>query len=220
MEANMPKLFFKKQRQVEALIYDYLDLLETSKKHFAEAINTCLEAGVCDNFDFRTRLTHKFESKADDVREKIKELMYGKALLPESRGDIMGLLEAMDKVPRVFELVLHMIKTQKLIIPDFIASDIKELLEVSFENCELMLKQVRTLFERAKGIRSLVSTIDFNESRCDHIERGIITKIFDSDLDPFQKLQLKEMVLSLGEISDETDRISKRVNIISMKRLV
>ena len=216
----MAKLFFKKQRQVEALIYEYLEYLETSRKHFAEAINTCLETGVCDDFDFQIRLTHKFESKADDVREKIKELMYSKALLPESRGDIMGLLEAMDKIPRLFELVLHMIKTQKLIIPDFIASDIKELLEVSFENCELMIKQVKTLFERANGIRSLVSTIDLNESRCDHIERGIITKIFDSDLDPFQKLQLKEMVVNMGEISDQTDRISKRVNIISMKRRV
>jgi len=69
----MPRFFFKKQHQVEALIYEYLEHLETSKKHFAEAINTCLETGVCDNFDFRTRLTHKFESKADDVREKIKE---------------------------------------------------------------------------------------------------------------------------------------------------
>ena len=219
-EANMPKFFFKKQHQVEALIYEYLEYLETSRKHFSEAINTCLETGVCDDFDFRIRLTHKFESKADDVREKIKELMYGKALLPESRGDIMGLLEAMDKVPRLFELVLHMIKTQNLIIPDLIASDIKELLEVSFENCELMIKQVKTLFERAKGIRPLVATIDFNESRCDHIERDIITKLFDSDLDPFQKLQLKEMVVNMGEISDQTDRISKRVNIISMKRRV
>jgi predicted phosphate transport protein (TIGR00153 family) len=216
----MPRLFFKKQHQVEALIYDYLEYLQTSKKHFSEAINTCLETGVCSDFDFQIRLTHKFESKADDVREKIKELMYGKALLPESRGDIMGLLEDMDKVPRLFELVLHMIKTQKLVIPDFISPHIQELLEISFENCELMIKQVKTLFERAKGIRSLVSTIDFNESRCDHIERGIITKIFDSDLDPFQKLQLKEMVVNMGEISDQTDRISKRVNIISMKRRV
>ena len=97
---------------------------------------------------------------------------------------------------------------------------IRDLLEVSFESCELMIKQVKTLFKRARGIRSLVSTIDLNESRCDHIERGIITKIFDSDLDPFQKLQLKEMVVNMGEISDQTDRISKRINIISMKRRV
>ncbi|MBC8419932.1 MAG: DUF47 family protein [Proteobacteria bacterium] len=216
----MPELFFKKERQVESLINQYLEHLAMSKNHFGEAMNICLNKGLCDDFDFRTRLTHKFESKADDVREKIKELMYGKALLPESRGDIMGLLEAMDQIPRLFELVLQMIKTQKLLIPEFISLEIKELLEVSMDSCELMLKQVDTLFQRTEGIRALVATIDHNESRCDHIERGIITKIFDSDLDPFQKLQLKEMIVNMGEIPDQTDRISKRVNIISMKRRV
>ncbi|MFH1950804.1 MAG: DUF47 family protein, partial [Pseudomonadota bacterium] len=92
--------------------------------------------------------------------------------------------------------------------------------EVSMDSCELMLKQVDTLFQRTEGIRALVATIDHNESRCDHIERGIITQIGDSDLDPFQKLQLKEMIVNMGEIPDQTDRISKRVNIISMKRRV
>ncbi|MBW2442626.1 MAG: DUF47 family protein [Deltaproteobacteria bacterium] len=66
----------------------------------------------------------------------------------------------------------------------------------------------------------MVAKVDHNESRCDRIERRIITKIFDSDIDPFQKLQLKEMIIHMGEISDQADRFSKRINIISMKRHV
>jgi predicted phosphate transport protein (TIGR00153 family) len=216
----MLELFFKKQRQIESLIFAYLDQLRMSQKHFYDGLTICIERGARGDFDFQTDMTHKFESKADDTREEIKELMYGKALLPESRGDIMELLEAMDMVPRLFELVLYMIKTQNLDIPDFIVSDVKELLDVSLESCDLMAKQVETLFKRRKGIRALVSTIDYNESHCDHIERRIITKIFQSDIDPFQKLQLKEMVVSLGEISDQADRISKLVNIINIKRRV
>jgi predicted phosphate transport protein (TIGR00153 family) len=216
----MKRLFFKKQKQIETLIYEYLENLRMSKEHFHKALNACIGNGVCSEFDFEIELTHKFESKADDVREEIKTLMYEKALLPESRGDIMGLLEAMDQVPRLFELVLFMIKTQKLAAPEFLLLDIKELLEVSVGSCDLMLKQVETLFQRREGIRALVSTIDLNESHADHIERRILTKIFDSDIDPFQKLQLKDMIINLGEISDQIDRISKRVNIISMKRRV
>jgi len=216
----MLNFFFKKQRQIESLIYSYLEDLELSQQHFSEAFNICLKDGICGDFDFQTDLTHKFESKADDTREEIKTLMYGKALLPESRGDIMGLLEAMDEVPRLFELVLHMIRTQKLLIPEFIILDIKDLLDICLESCHLMLKQVETLFKRTEGIRAYVSTIDHNESHGDHLERRIITKIFDSDIDPFQKLQLKEMTVSIGEIADQVDRISKRVNIINMKRRV
>jgi predicted phosphate transport protein (TIGR00153 family) len=214
------KILFKKQKQLESLIYGYLDNLKNTQKRFAEALDTCLENGACDHFDFLTEQTHKFESKADDIREEIKTLMYAKALIPESRGDIMGLLEAMDEIPRIFELVLFMIKTQKLLIPNFIVLDIKELIGVSIESCNLMLKQVDIMFKKTKGIRTLVSTIDHNESHCDHIERRIITKIFDSDLDPFQKLQLKDLIFNMGEIADQADRVSKRVNIISMKRRV
>ena len=216
----MLKIFFKKQLQIESLIYAYLDNLKMTEQHFSEALNSCLKKGVSGDFDFLTKQTHKFESKADDIREEIKALMYGKTLIPESRGDIMGLLESIDEIPRILELILHMINTQKLVIPDFIVSDIRELIEVSLDSCHLMFKQISALFKKSEELKSLVSTIDHNESHCDHIERRIITKVFDSDIDPFQKLQLKEMIIHMGEISDQADRVSKRINIISMKRHV
>ena len=216
----MLDFLFKKQRQIESLIYDFLDNLKMTEKRFDEALNTCLDNGICDEFDFLIEQTHKFESKADDIREEIKMLMYGKALIPESRGDIMGLLESIDKIPGIFELLLNMIRTQKMVIPEFIILDIKELIRVSIESCDLMVKQIEALFKRTEEIMPLLSRIDHNESHCDHIERRIITKIFDSDLDPFFKLQLKELIVNMGEITDQADRVSKRVNIINLKRRV
>lgn len=47
--------------------------------------------------------THKFESKADDIREEIEALMLGKALIPESRRDIIGLLESINDIPRIID---------------------------------------------------------------------------------------------------------------------
>ncbi len=216
----MLKFFFKKQRQIESLIYSYLDNLRMTQKFFTEALNTCVKEGVCGDFDFLTARTHKFESKADDIREEIKELMYGKALIPESRGDVMGLLEAIDEVPRVFEQILEIIQTQKLDVPGFIVADVDELLLSSLESCDLMIKQVEALFRKNANVRELVLKIDHIESHCDHIKRRIITKIFDSDIDPFRKLQLKELVVSMGEISDKADLVSRLVNIVNMKRLV
>jgi uncharacterized protein Yka (UPF0111/DUF47 family) len=48
----------------------------------------------------------------------------------------------------------------------------------------------------------------------------MITKLFTSDLDPFLKLQLKGIVIVMGEISDQADRVSKRANIMNLKRRV
>lgn len=216
----MLKFLFQKERQLELLIYNYLDNLGLIQTHFAKAVNVLLERSLCDDFHFLTEQAHKYESKADDLREEINYLMYSKALIPESREDIMGLVEAIDEIPRYFELLLHMVQTQKLAIPDFIILDIKELIRVSLESCDLMIKQVDIVLKKQEGMRALVSTIDQNENHCDHIERRIITKLFDSALDPFQKLQLKEMILYMGGISDQADRVSKRLNIINVKRRV
>jgi predicted phosphate transport protein (TIGR00153 family) len=216
----MFQFLFKKEQQVEQLIYQYLDSLKMAEDNFLKAMNVYFQKGFCDEFDFLIEQTHKVESKADDTRYEIETMMYAKALIPESRGDVLGLLEAVDQIPGLFELILYMIQTQRLRIPDFLVLDIKELIRVSLECCDLLIKEVEALFKKSGDIRSLVSNIDNNESQCDHIERRIITRIFDSDLDPFQKLQLKEMVIQLGEISDQADRVSRRVHIISTKRRV
>lgn len=60
------KDFFKKQRHIESLIYDYLDNLKMTEKHFSEALNTRLKEDVCGDFDFLAEQTHKFESKKDN----------------------------------------------------------------------------------------------------------------------------------------------------------
>jgi hypothetical protein len=216
----MFNFLFKKEQQIESLIYNYLEKFRVAQTDFLEATTMYFDRGLCADFEFLIEQTHKVESRADDIRNEIETMMYAKALIPESRGDILGLLEAIDQIPGLFELILYLIQTQRLRSPDFLILDIKELIRVSLECCDLLGRQVEALFKRSDDVRSLAHKIDLNESHCDHIERRIITRIFDSDLDPFQKLQLKEMVLQIGEISDQADRVSRRVNIIRAKRRV
>ena len=211
---------FKKEHRVETLIFEYMDTLKLIQESFLDAINACLEDHKCEDFEFLITQTHKHESRADDIRDEINNLMYSKALIPDSRGDIMRLIESIDMIPHFFERILFIMQTQNLTIPEFLALDVKDLIRISLESCDLLSKQLALHLKQKLGIRSLLSTIDTNESHCDYIERRIITKIFDSDLDPFLKLQLKELIVTMGEISDQADRVSKRINIISMKRRV
>jgi len=217
----MLNFLFKKEHQVESLIYDYLDTLKQTQENFLKAFKVCLRNPCDDNLDFLIAQTHKFESKADDIREEIKLLMYGKALIPDSRGDIMGLLESIDEIPRLFEHVLYMIQTQRIFVPPELEPDISELVRISLESCDLVVEQVVALLKKKEEVRSQMDIIDTNESHCDHIERRIISRVFGSDdIDPFLKLQIKDLVVEIGNISDQADRVSRRINIISMKRRV
>jgi len=216
----MFNFLFKKENRVEILIFEYMDTLKLAQEKFLDAINACLENQRCDEFEFLITQTHKYESRADDIRDEINNLMYSKALIPDSRGDIMRLIESIDLIAHFFERVLFVMQTEKLSIPEFIVLDVKDLIRISLECCDLLSKQLALHLKQKPGIRAILGIIDTNESHCDHIERRIIGKIFDSDLDTCLKLQLKELILVMGEISDQADRVSKRINIINMKRRV
>jgi uncharacterized protein len=211
---------FKKESQLNNLISSYLENLVKTQEHFVKAMATCLDAGICGEFAFLIEQTHKFESKADDIRDEINYLMYSRALIPESREDVMNLIEQVEVIPRIFELILHLILTQKIKIPDFAISEVRDLIRMSVESCDLVIKQIDLMLKNREGIRALMATIDQNESHCDHIERSLMTKVFDSSLEPFHKVQLKELIIAMGEVSDQADRISKRVNIMVLKRRV
>jgi predicted phosphate transport protein (TIGR00153 family) len=216
----MFKFLFKKEQQVQELISRYLDNLRATQEHFEKAMDCYFDFGLGENCDFLIEQTHKFESRADDFRNEIIEMMYSKVLIPESRGDILRLLESIDLIPTHFETVLFMIQGQKLKVADFITPELRELMRLSLECCDLVTRQVEAYFKKTEDIKPLVSIIDTLESRCDHIERGIVRKIFASDLDPFEKIQLKELVVHMGEISDQADRVSRSVYIINIKRRV
>jgi predicted phosphate transport protein (TIGR00153 family) len=218
----MLNLVFKKENQVEQLIFDYLKTLKACQDNFLKALQACLLNGsLCDNFEFYIKQTHKYESKADDINLEINSLMYGNALIPESRGDILGLMEAIDAIPDLFEKILYNIQMQRLTVPEMLIPEIEELVRISLESCDLMARQVEALFRKTEGIRTLMQTIDTNESHCDHIERKIITKVFDDPhIDPVEKLQIKELIQLIGKISDRADHVSRRINILSLKRRV
>ncbi len=216
----MFSFFFKKERQLEALIFKYLDCLRKTQENFSRAFHACLLDFRCEDFRFYLEQTHKYESRADDIREDIKELMYSKALIPESRGDIMGLIENLDELPGLFEDVLYTIQTQQLLLPACIHQDIEEMVGFALESVDLVVQEVEALLRKSEDINELAKVIDQNESRCDHIERRMIITVFRSDLDPFVKLQLKDLIALLGSILDQADRVSRRIHIINIKRRV
>jgi predicted phosphate transport protein (TIGR00153 family) len=217
----MLSFLFKKQHQVEALICEYLATLKNSRNSFDDAMRSCVLNGVmCADFDFHIQQTHKHESRADDIREEIVGLMYGKAMLPESRGDLLGLLATLDLIPESFEHILYDIQTQQLVMPASVLADLEELIHISLEACDLLLDLARALFDKRGGVRELVQQIDHHESHCDHIARRLLSKLFASPEEAVVKLQIKALVEKIEAISNRADDVAKRIMIIRMKRRV
>jgi predicted phosphate transport protein (TIGR00153 family) len=217
----MLRFLYRKQREVERMVGEYLDLWRDCIARFDEGLNVYLERGLGEDFDFLVERTHKAESLADDKRRQIERHMYARGLLPESRGDILGFLEAMDQVPGEAQATLFMISKQRIEPPADMAAELRMMVEVTAESAQLLLGMARGIFGRAADMLDVVKQIDEKESRCDHVERDLIERTFaSSTIDGFRKLQLRDLVVMLGAISDSVLRVGDRIVIMSLKRRV
>ena len=179
-----------------------------------------LHEGPGSEFDGLVAATHALESGCDDLRGAIERTLYGRALLPESRGDILGLLESLDLIPNKAESVLFQIQLQRMTIPEDLKEDFKRLIGVNVDAYGVLRSSIETLFERPADALRMTEEVDKEESESDSIERILIRRIFKSSLPGEQKILLKELVIEIGELSDRAENVADRVALVSIKRRV
>ena len=213
-------IFSGKKHRLSQMVERYLKKTEECMKNFKKAVETYFEVGISKDFDEIIEKTHIAESLADDIRREIELNLYEKSLIPESRGDILGLLESADKVLNKAQSVLYQIQTESLRIPKFLQEDFSKLVDINIEAFKNVAKAIRTLFENLREIRDITNEIDKRESSSDRLEREIIKKIFSSDIGIGEKILLKELVIETGSISDLSENVGDRLNIIAAKRMI
>lgn len=212
--------FLRKQRLIENYVFDYLEQWGKCLEDFKSAMDVYLTEGLGEKFDYYVEHTHKMESRADDLRKKIEWEMYSKALLPESRGDILGFLETMDKIPNKAESILYQIQLQRLRLPRELTPSLRRIVDLTCEAIQLVYEAAKALISQESDIHQLADRIDDKESECDHAERDIIARIFAMDIDTAEKALLKELIIELGTLTDRAENVSDRLTLLSVKRRV
>ncbi len=212
--------FWKKQRLIERYVFDYIDEWKRCLEDFKNAMEVYLKEGLGEKFDYYVERTHKMESQADDMRKKIEWEMYSKALLPESRGDILGFLEMMDKIPNKAESILYQIQLQRLKLPKELNPNMQRIVDLSYKAIQLVYEAAIALLSQRGDIHKLADKIDEKESECDHAERDIIAKIFTMDMDKAEKILLKELIVEFGTLTDRVENVSDKLTLLSVKRRV
>ena len=217
----MFRFLFKKQKEVEDLLGEYVHSVEIAQDMFLQSMETFLQTGKCSTtFEVLSAETHKTESRSDDILEKIVMLLHEKALVPDLRGDLLRLLETTDEIPDEFDRILSTICNQKIVMPESLNLDFRELLALSLEACTLTMESVRSVLQRGERAARLLFRTDQLESQGDQVEKRIIVRIFESDWDPLQKILLRDLTQKMGDIADSAVQVCRQVNLIVTKRRV
>jgi len=214
-------MFFRnKQKELEAQLVRYREKAAETVTRFRDSFKRCCESGDIEQLRIDVAEVHRAESQADDIRREIEVAMYSKALFPESRGDVLGLLESMDKVVNQAESAVRMIVNQFIAIPESLHPKLFQLVDVCCRCFDTMLDASAKVFTDFSTATSLVGKIDELESEADGIEADLLQNIFSSDLKDLRKVLLRDLVGKISGISDRAENVGDRIRIVVAKRLV
>jgi len=202
------------------MLDSYLAVVSDTLHEFSSAFRYLLEKGIDEHFKVLVSQTHKKESNADDLRRDIELQMYEKSLLPESRRDLLEVIEMIDKIPNRAESILSMHNSQHLELINEIKEDMEELLKLSLETVNYLVQMTNACFKGEGNMTELSRLIDNNESIGDHLERKMIEDIFTLKMDTGGKILQKESVLQVGAICDLCEAVKDKLVITNIKRSV
>ncbi len=212
-------VLFKKIKNLETQIDNYLDMVVKGGFLFKQGIKYFLEEQT-EEFESRLVSIDTTESDADNLRRKIEKRLYTETLIPESRGDVLGLLEACDKVLNKTAETLHQFSVEIPSILPEVKNYYVELTDISVSALEEMVAAVRSYFSDINQVRDHITKVQLYESESDKIAEKIKRIVFKSDIRLSQKMHMRYFALHIESIADEAEDVCDRLSIAAVKRFI
>ena len=213
--------FTSKQREIEAKLEQYRQECALCVTLSCSSLAQYCAEGDLHKLDRELVRAHQAERNADELRRSIEIMMYSKALFPESRGDVLLLLETLDTMPNQAETAVRSAVTQAIVIPTALHAQFTELLHVCSRCVETALECSSLLFRNLAEAASLLGHIHELEGQADAIEAQLIRAVFaDEQIAPLDKILLRDLVREVSAVCDMAEEVSDRIRIIVAKRMV
>ncbi len=211
--------FFKKSVDLNLKIENFLEIISDISLLFDQVINDYLDAKV-NKYEEKINKIIKLESDADQLEREIKIMLYKYTLVPNIRGDILSLIKDLDNISDLIEETSKDFLIQKPAFPEKLHEEIKKMCEETIKCIDELRYATRSFFNEVHLINDHISKIKFYEHSIDEIQDDINKKIFNGSIvkDLARKIQLKNFITRIGDISDEAQQISDKLAIFSIKR--
>lgn len=214
-------MIFKRARSIEGNIDKYLDNILTSALLFEQGLTDYFN-GKPENFETRTQDMKELESESDRLKHDIKHTLYRELLIPDARGDVLGLLETLDKVIDMAEKVMVRINIEKPIVWPELKEDFLELTEATVKCVNELVCASRSFFKDFNNIADSLVKVHFWEHEADVIEERIMVKAFSGDfIELFsQKVHMRYFAERISMVADEAEDVADRLDIYAIKRSI
>ena len=210
-------ILFRATKQLEAQIDDFLNTVNEGALVFKHGVKNYLEKNK-DEFKDRIRNISKLEAKADELRRVIETQLYEQTLIPEHRGDVLGILESTDTVIDTMKETLYQFDVETPDIPDNLDRYYLELTDMSTLSSENLVVAIRAFFRDVKTVKDYLHKVIFYEKEADRIGDNLKREVFKLDIDLAHKVHLRYFALHIQNVSDRSEEVADRLAIYTIKR--
>ncbi len=213
-------ILFRSSKVLQASVDEYLDKISQGVLIFQMGVNNYLDKDEV-NFESRLKTIDNLESTADMLRRKIENDLYSHSLIPEHRGDVLGLLESIDNLIDTAKKTLTQFAVERPFIPDDLSDDYKTLTDLNVQASEQIVKATRAFFKDVRMVSDYSHKVYFYEKEVDVVSDRIKRNVFRrDDLELCQKMHLRYFALHIENISDEAEKVADRLSIYAIKRSI
>ncbi len=212
-------VLFRKHKQLEAQIDEYLDLVVQGGLLFKQGVKLYLQ-GRLEEFETRLQQLQEMEEKGDELRRHIETKLYLRTLIPESRGDVLGLLESSDKVLNRITETLLQISVEIPDIPDDLDPLYNDLAEYAISTVEGMVKAIRAYFRDLTSVRDNINQVLFYRKETNKTAENFKRAVFRRELRLSHKIHLRYFAYHAELIAEEAEDVCDRLSIATIKRYI
>ena len=210
---------FHKTKELEAQIDAYCDKVDEGAMSFRLGLKSYLDGDMAA-FEDKLRHVNDLESRGDTLRRDIERKLYAQTLIPESRGDVLGLLENMDRILNNCEGPMWQFAIEKPEIPTEFRADFGNLVDAAVQSVDALVSASRAFFRGSEMVTDHMHKVMFYEKEADKISTRLKMAIFDSELDLARKAQLRNFVEHIDDIADTAEDVADRLAISAIKRSI
>ncbi len=149
----------------------------------------------------------------DQIRLEIKSLG-----IPESRADVLELLENLDNIIDRAKQIVQEFDVQQPDVEVGYFDLFVQLTDKSVRAVEQVVSAARAFFRNESQLRDFINKVDFYESEADRVGLRLKKQIFQSDAELARKHHLRYFADELESLSDIAEEVSERLSIASIKR--
>ena len=215
---NVKISLFSNTKELEQKIDMLNDKIIEVAMVFKKAVNVYLQEKRSTDYRKLSKEIKIIEHDADCLRRDIENRLYSQNLIPDLRGNVLELVENLDKVINEFDEVAHQFYIEQPEIPEKYFERFKELVSQVCECAENLSMASRAFFRDLSVLRDYAQKVYWLEHESDKTSASLKEAVFAADLELAHKLQLESFLSEVADVADLAEDCVDRLLIYVIKR--